>query len=53
MRLTVLVQALYFMQQAASSLQEIQEAIRYSVGLSFVCFLILLLLWLPDILSKN
>jgi hypothetical protein len=45
-------QVLYIMQQVLS-VQELQEAIRYSVALVLVCILVLVLLWLPDILRKN
>ena len=40
---------LYFIQQTFS----MGEAVRYSVGLVIVCFVLLMLLWLPDILKKD
>ena len=29
------------------------EAVRYSVGLVIICFLLLMMLWLPDILKED
>lgn len=44
-----MLQGLYVMQQTFDP----KEAIRYSVGLTIVCLLILVLLWLPDFLKKD
>ncbi len=40
---------LYLMQQTFS----LGEAVRYSIGLVIVCFVLLMLLWLPDVLTKD
>jgi hypothetical protein len=32
---------------------DIKDAIRYSIGLTIICLLILILLWLPDILKEK
>ncbi|MDJ0690282.1 MAG: hypothetical protein QNJ41_17455 [Xenococcaceae cyanobacterium MO_188.B32] len=40
---------LYLIQQTF----DVGEAVRYSVGLVIVCFLLLMLLWLPDILKED
>ncbi len=44
-----MLKPLYLLQQTF----DVQEAIRYSVGLTLVCLTLLLLLWLPDVLRKD
>ncbi|MEA5515371.1 hypothetical protein [Nodularia sp. UHCC 0506] len=40
---------LYLMEQSF----DLKEAFRYSAGLVIVCFVMLILLWLPDILKEK
>lgn len=44
-----MLNTLYLIQQTF----DMQEAVRYSIGLVVVCLVILLLLWLPDILKEK
>jgi len=39
----------YVMQQTAN----LKESIQFSVGLVVICFILLMLLWLPDMLNKD
>jgi hypothetical protein len=44
-----MISHLYLMQQTF----DMSEAVRYSVGLTIICFVLLMALWLPDILKKD
>ncbi len=40
----------YFILQVSSMLK---QNIRYAIGLTIICFIVLILLWLPDFLKKE
>ncbi|VEP14711.1 conserved hypothetical protein [Hyella patelloides LEGE 07179] len=44
-----MISNLYLMQQAL----EQENAVGYSVGLVIVCLVLLMLLWLPDVITKD
>ncbi len=44
-----MLQILYLIQQTYN----VKSAMRYSIGLSIICFLILIIFWLPDMLKNK
>jgi hypothetical protein len=48
-----MLQTFYIMQQAPQQTSTMSDAVPFSIGLSVVCLLLLILLWLPDLIKRQ
>lgn len=48
-----MIETLYIMQQAPQQTPIMSDAVPFSIGLSVVCLLLLILLWLPDLIKRQ
>lgn len=48
-----MIETFYIMQQASLQAPIMSDAVPFSIGLSVVCLLLLIMLWLPDLIKRQ